>query len=73
MPVVARVLAILCAIATAALTVYCGMLVYAAATFEHDSLPGPTVLLIVAMGLGLAAIFCGGLTHLLWKASTHRA
>jgi hypothetical protein len=42
--VVTRVIALVCAIASAALAVYCVMLVYAATTFEHDSLPGPAVL-----------------------------
>lgn len=68
--VVARVVAFICAIASATLTVYCGMLVYAATTFEHDSLPGPAVLSIVAVGVGLAAILCAGLTHLLWRAGS---
>lgn len=68
--VVARVLATICAIATAALTAYCGVLVYAATTFEPGSLPGPAVLSMVAVGVGLAAILCAGLTHLLWRAGS---
>ena len=67
--VVTRVTAIVCAVASAALAVYCVMLVYAAATFEHDSLPGPAVLAMVAVGVGLAAVLCGGLTLLLWRVS----
>ena len=64
-----RVIALGCAIAAAVLTVYCVMLVYAAATFEHDSLPGPAVLSVVAVGVGLVALLCGGLSHLLWRVS----
>jgi hypothetical protein len=67
--VVTRVAAIICAIVSATLAVYCVMLVYAAATFEHDSLPGPAVLAIVAVGVGLAAVLCGGLTLVLWRKS----
>ena len=46
------------------------MLVYAAATFEHDSLPGPTVLSMVAVGVALAAVLCAGLSRVLWRKST---
>jgi hypothetical protein len=67
--VVTRVLAFVCATASAALAVYCAMLVYAAATFEHDSLPGPAVLSLVAIGVGLAAVLCGGLSHVLCRVS----
>lgn len=67
--VVTRVIAFVCAVASAALAVYCVMLVYAAMTFEHDSLPGPAVLFMVAVGVGLAALLCGGLSHVLWRAS----
>lgn len=67
--VVMRVIAVVCAITCAALAVYCVMLLYAAITFEHDSLPGPAVLSMVAVGVGLAALFCGGLAHVLWRAS----
>lgn len=67
--VVARVLAVVCAIAAATLAIYCVVLVYAATTFEHDSLPGPVVLSMVAVGVGLAAVFCGGLSHILWRVS----
>ena len=67
--VVTRVIALVCAIASAALAVYCAMLVYAAATFEHDSLPGPAVLAMVALGVGLAAVLCGGLSRVLWRVS----
>lgn len=67
--VVTRVIALVCAIASAALAVYCVVLVYAAATFEHDSLPGPAVLAMVAVGVGLVAVFCGGLSRVLWSVS----
>jgi hypothetical protein len=67
--VVTRVIAIVCAIAAATLGVYCVMLVYAAATFEHDSLPGPAVLYMVAVAVGLAAVLFGGLSHVLWRVS----
>lgn len=63
----ARVAAVACAIAAAILTVYCGMLVYAGATFQGDSLPGPTVLYMVAVGVGLGAMLCAGLAHVLWR------
>jgi len=65
--VVSRVVTTVCAIASATLAVYCVLLVYAATTFEHDSLPGPAVLSIVAVGVGLAAVLCGGLAAVLWK------
>lgn len=64
---VTRGAAVLCAIAAAGFAVYCVLLAYAAATFEPDSLPGPAVLSIVAIGVGLAAILCGGLAHVLWR------
>ena len=67
--VVTRVIALGFAIASAALAVYCAMLVYAATTFEHDSLPGPAVLSMVAVGVGLLAALCGGLAHVLWRVS----
>lgn len=67
--VVVRVIALGCAIAAATLAVYCVVLVYAAATFEHDSLPGPTVLAMVAVGVGLTAVLCGGLSRVLWRVS----
>jgi hypothetical protein len=67
--VVTRVIALVCAIASAALAVYCVVLAYAAMTFRPDSLPGPAVLSIVAVAVGLAALLCGGLSHVLWKAS----
>lgn len=67
--VVTRVIALGCGIASATLAVYCLMLVYAAATFEHDSLPGPVVLAMVAVGVGLVAILCGGLSRVLWRVS----
>jgi hypothetical protein len=70
--VVTRVLAIVCAIASATLGAYCVMLVYAAATFEHDSLPGPAVLYMVAVAVGLAAALFGGLSHLLWRVNKRR-
>ena len=69
LPVVTRVIALVCAVASATLGVYCIMLVYAAATFEHDSLPGPAVLSMVAVGVGLAAVLSGGLSHVLWRVS----
>ena len=67
--VVTRTIALVCAIASATLAVYCVVLVYAATTFEHDSLPGPAVLSMVAVGVGLAAVLCGGLSHVLWRVS----
>lgn len=67
--ILARVIALVCAVASATLAVYCLTLAYAAATFEHDSLPGPAVLSIVAVGVGLAAVLCGGLSHVLWRMS----
>jgi hypothetical protein len=70
--VVTRVIALVSAIASAALAVYGVMLVYAATTFEHDSLPGPAVLSMVAVGVGLAAVLCGGLSHVLWRVSKRR-
>ncbi len=66
---VSRVAAVVCAIASATLAVYCVVLVYAAATFSHDSLPGPAVLYMVAVGVGLTAVLCGGLAHVLWRVS----
>ena len=71
--VVTRVAAIISASAAAALTVYCILLVYAAATFEHGSLPGPAVLSIVAVAVGLAAVLCAGVAHLLWRWSNRTA
>lgn len=70
---IARIAAILFAVVAATLVVYCGMLVYAAATFEHDSLPGPTVLYLVAAGVALAAMLCGGLSHVLWRVRKPQA
>lgn len=67
--IVIRVITVGCAIVAAALAVYCVILVYAAATFEHDSLPGPAVLSMVAVGVGLAALLFGGLTGVLWRIS----
>jgi hypothetical protein len=67
--VVTLVIALVCAIASATLAVYCVTLVYAATTFEHDSLPGPAVLSMVAVAVGLAAVLCGGLSHVLWRVS----
>jgi hypothetical protein len=67
--VVTGVIALVCAIASATLAAYCVTLVYAAMTFEHDSLPGPAVLSMVAVAVGLAAILCGGLSHVLWRVS----
>jgi hypothetical protein len=62
-------MAVVCALASATLAVYSVMLAYAAATFEHDSLPGPAVLGMVAFGVGLVAIICGGLSRALWRVS----
>lgn len=70
---VTRSVAIICAIASAILAVYCGTLVYAAATFAHDSLPGPEVLSLVAVAVALAAMLCGGLAHVLWKVGKRAA
>jgi hypothetical protein len=67
--VLTRSIALVCAVASATLAAYCLTLAYAAATFEHDSLPGPAVLSIVAVGVGLAAVLCGGLSHVLWRMS----
>jgi hypothetical protein len=67
--VVTRVIAVGCAVAAAALAVYSVGLGYAAATFEHDSLPGPVVMGMVAVGVGLVAVLCGGLSHVLWRTS----
>jgi hypothetical protein len=64
---VRRVIAVVCAIVSATLGLYCFMLVYAATTFTHDSLPGPVVLSMVAVGVGLGAVLCGGVAHVLWK------
>jgi TRAP-type C4-dicarboxylate transport system permease small subunit len=69
LPIVARVIAIVCALAAAILAVYCVMLTYAAATFDADSLPGPAVLYMVAVGVGLVAVLCGGFSHVLWRMS----
>ena len=69
---VTRGAAIVCAFAAAVLAVYCLMLVYAAATFEYDSLPGPAVLSMVAIPVGLGALLCGGIARLLWKAGRRR-
>jgi len=70
--IVSSVAAAACAIISAALAVYCVVLVYAAATFVHDSLPGPAVLNIVAVGVALAAVLFGGLAHVLWRVSKRR-
>lgn len=67
--VVSRVIAVVTAVASGLLAGYCLVLVYAAATFEPDSLPGPAVLSMVAVGVGLAAVLCGGLAHVLWRRS----
>ena len=67
--IITRVIALCCAIASATLAVYCVMLVYAATTFEHDSLPGPAVLSMVAVVVGLGAVLCGGLSQVLWRVS----
>ena len=66
-------LAIGCAIAATILGAYTIGLVYAAATFEHDSLPGPTVLGMVAIVVGLATILFAGVARLLWRAGRNQA
>lgn len=66
---IARVLALFCAVAAAALAVYGVLLVYAATSVEYDSLPGPAVLSMVAAGVALAALLCGGLAHVFWRVS----
>lgn len=63
----ARMASIIFALAAAVLAAYGGMLVYAAATFEGDSLPGPVVLYMVAAGVGIGALLCAGLAHVLWR------
>lgn len=64
--IVTRSMALVCAIASLGLAGYCAMLVLAAVTFEHDGLPGPVVLSLAAVGVGLASVLCGGLSHVLW-------
>ena len=66
---VTRVIAVVCAIASVTLAVYGGILIYAAIAFEHDSLPGPAVLSMVAIAVGLAAVLSGGLSQVLWRVS----
>lgn len=63
----ARVGSIIFALAAAVLAVYGGVLVYAAVTFEGDGLPGPVVLYMVAAGVGIGALLCAGLAHVLWR------
>jgi hypothetical protein len=65
-----RVAAVVCAIGAAALPAYSAMLAYAGATFEHDSLPGPAVLFMVAAGVGLSALLAAGVSYVLWRMST---
>jgi hypothetical protein len=69
---VGRAAAVILALAGGALTIYAGLLVYAGATFEGDSLPGPTVLYMVAVGVGLAALSCAGLARVLWRWAARR-
>ena len=70
----ARVGAVLCGAAAAILGVYAVIAVYAGATFEGESLPGPTVLYMVAVAVALGALFCGGLSRILWQwAKRHSA
>lgn len=64
--------AAICGAVAAILAVYAGILVYAGATFEGDGLPGPMVLYMVAVGLGLAALLCAGLAHVLWRRGKPR-
>lgn len=66
-------LALVCAVASGALSVYSVLLVYAAITVEYDSLPGPAVLSMVAAGVALAALLCGGLAHVLWRVGKRTA
>ena len=68
----ARPAAVLCGLAAAVLGAYGAMLVYAAATFEGDSLPGPLVLYMAAIGVALAALLSAGLAHVLWRRSRRR-
>lgn len=68
----ARVASIIFALAAAILGVYGAMLVYAAATFEGDGPPGSVVLYIVAAGVGLGALLCAGLAHVLWRWGNRR-
>lgn len=68
----ARVASIVFALAAAVLAVYGVMLVYAAVTFEGDSLPGPVVLYMVAAGVGVGALLCAGLAHVLRRKGQRR-
>lgn len=70
--VLARVAAVVCGLAGAVLGVWGVMLVYAGATFEGDSLPGPMVMYMVAVAVGLGALLSGGLSRILWRRSKRR-
>lgn len=63
----ARAGAVLFGVAAAILGVYAVVAVYAGVTFEGDSLPGPAVLYMVAVGVALGAMLCAGLAHVLWR------
>lgn len=67
--VAARVSIVACAIASAVLGVYGGMLVYAAATFDSDGPPGSMVLYMAAFAVLLAALLLGGMAHVAWNAN----
>lgn len=74
LPPLARIVAVMCGVAAVVLGVYAVIGVYAGATFDEDSLPGPTVLYMVAVGVGLVALLCAGLAKILWEwANRHRA
>lgn len=68
----ARVASLIFALAAAILAIYGVALVYAAATFEGDSLPGPLVLAMVAAAVGLGALLCAGLARWLWQKGKKR-
>lgn len=68
----ARVASIIFALAATILGVYGVVLVYAAATFEGEGPPGSVVLYIVAAGVGLGALLCAGLAHVLWRTGKRR-
>lgn len=64
--------AVICGLAAAVLALYGAGLVYAGATFEGDSLPGPMVLYMVAIAVLLGALLCAGLARILWRRSTRQ-
>lgn len=71
--IVRRVFAVGCAIVSAMLAVYSFTLAYAAATFAHDSLPGPAVLAMMAVAVALVGVVFGGVARALWmrRVSSH--